>query len=127
MNIHFMKIKKLAVVLVRCCKKYYFLKHLRVWLRQSNDKKIESHHCSYINLNFLQFFVFRCLQLIHFTDILIKDKIFLKKNLKNWVRQKSSLFLYKSWSSTISLNICQSIHFTNILIKCKMFIEYKIF
>ena len=41
--------------------------------------KIESHHCSYINLNFLQFFVFRCLQLIHFTDILIKYKIFKKK------------------------------------------------
>ena len=30
--------------------------------------------------------------------------------------QKSSLFLYKSWFSTISLYICQNIHFPNICI-----------
>ena len=34
--------------------------------------------------------------------------------------KKSSLFLDKSWFSTISLYICQNIHFTNILIKYKI-------
>ena len=44
---------------------------------------------------------------IHFTDILIKDKIFfcVKKN------QKSSLFLLKSWLSTISF-ISHSTNYT---------------
>ena len=33
---------------------------------------------------------------------------------------RSSLFLYKSWFSTILLNICQDIYFTYILIKYKI-------
>ena len=43
-----------------------------------------------------------------------------KSKYKNFLSkketQKSSLFLYKSWFSTISLNICQSIHFTDIFV-----------
>ena len=61
-------------------------------------------------------------QNIHFADILIKYKSFIKSfSLKNTnffvckFFQKSSFFLYKSWVSTFLLYICQDIHFTGIL------------
>ena len=38
----------------------------------------------------------------------------------------SSLFLQKSWFSTISLNICQIIYFADILIKYKIFRKEKL-
>ena len=46
---------------------------------------------------------------IHLIVMLIKYK---KKKIKKYEPfiQKSSLFLYKFWFSTISLNICQDIH-----------------
>ena len=63
------------------------------------------------------------LQLIHFTDKLIKYKIFQIKKYEFFVEyffQKSSLLIYKPWVFTISFYISQNIHFADlVLIKYK--------
>ena len=81
------------------------------------------YYCRYVCLSHF----FRhpyILQLTHFTDILIKYKIFLIKNTNfslKYLFQKSSLFIDKTWVFTISFYICQNIHFADILIKYKIF------
>ena len=84
------------------------------WFIRSGSSSIIHfvHTKQYIHILSHSMFI---LQSVHFTDLLRKYKIFQIQITK------SSMFLYKSWLSTISVNICHSIHFTDIFKKCKIY------
>ena len=97
--------------------KLYFSVFTRFIFRSSSSSMIHIlRHCtvlSYVWMYVLSLYILY----VHFTDSFIKYKIFKIKIYKLLFEkkvQKSSLFLYRSWFSTISCYISKSIHFTDI-------------
>ena len=102
--------------------KLYFSVLTRFIFRSSSSSMIHIlRHCtvlSYVWMYVLSLYILY----VHFTDSFITFKIFKIKIYKLLFEkkvQKSSLFLYRSWFSTISCYISKNIHFTDVHIKCK--------